>query len=225
MATSKFKRSDLIGLLVLLAVVVLGVAVLFPAFTATQGPHPRMNPNANLRSIVQTMAVYAMDHKGRYPGIEDDSSPAKPVEQRFQMLVEQDYFEGAILLTPKDLDKKQEWISRKKSGPMTTDHYSYAMLQVPTQGGRRAEWNEDRFNARAALLSDRNTGTKADPDSVWDKWTGPDTWIGGVAFSDGHVSTFKQPVLETRYGETTHKKDHLFRSNSNDDALMVYSGN
>ena len=90
--------------------------------------------------------------------------------------------------------------------------------------------------ALAACSSDGNNNNDAkeylSTTSIWTSNTGtvtshPNDWVGGIAFGDGHVSTYKNAVLPTTtYNKVKNNNDNIFvvndgtRDDSN--AYMVY---
>ena len=135
---------------------------------------------------------------------------------------------------------------------MTTANYSFAMLQLPARGNRRAEWAET-LNSDAPVLSDRNAAASgSSPTSVWSGTTRanagwsltnryyPNHWIGVVLWNDNRAGFEQTHVHATTYGPGHHHSaysgvpptaasinanDDLFSAASDSDALMVHSGN
>jgi hypothetical protein len=131
---------------------------------------------------------------------------------------------GELLIVPWEEQQKKAWQDTASRNSLTVNNYSYALLQIPTKGARRREW-QPTGNDKAAIISDRNIATQANPKSSWAAFKEQTGWIGGVAFNDAHVEWLKSPTLDTRYGDTANKNDNLFRANSKDDALLIHAGN
>jgi hypothetical protein len=214
------RKTNIIRVTVGVVVAALALGLLFIA-TRQDRNRGQMPDAANLRHIVQAMSLYANEHDKRFPGVpKEANAPVASVQRRYQTLLDQQYLEARRLISSIEEDTKTHWQNEAENGPLTADHYSYAMLQVPESGGRREEWSF-RPTPEAALISDRNLGTAAQPRSLWNA----DAWEGYVAWGDGHSTFELDPDLNTQYGDTNHQNDHLFRSTGVDDALMVYTGN
>ena len=195
-------------------VLALLVAIFLPAL-ANGGGSPRMQANTQMRGIHQGMVMYAYDNHGYYPGFNAEGEPeALSVEERFRLLLDGDYFAPDYLVSPSE--RRRPW----ESGLLTSEHYSFAMLQVPEAGGRYDEWRET-LNARAAILADRNTGTANQPDSIHIRGE----WRGGVAWNDNHVGFETTHIHDTNYGGVDNRDDHIFRAAGDDDAYLIHSGN
>ena len=97
------------------------------------------------------------------------------------------------------------------------------MLQIPTEGGRHAEWAQT-LNSQAIVLSDRNTATQANPASIH---VDPgDPWAGSVLWNDNHVGFEQEDVFETKYGHgELNEADRLFEATGTEEALMMHAGN
>lgn len=214
----------------LLAVIVI-VAILLPAFGPRHRPAGKMQNMTQLRGIHQGMVTYANSNKEFFPGLnklgEDDRIT---VEQRFQILLEDDFISPEYAISPLETEPITEWDGWGDIAPepITKENYSYAMLQIPKDGGRRIEWSQT-LNAQAIVLSDRNTATKAKPSSIH---IGPgDKWAGSILWNDNTVRYEKTDTFETRYGDdiTDNAKpnpaDRLFESSGDDDALLIHAGN
>ena len=223
---------NIVGLAVaLLCTVILVTLVITIRDSHTRTPARRMQNSTQLRGIHQGLVTYANSNKNYFPGLnelgEDDQIT---VEQRFQILLEDDYFTPEYAISPSETEMITEWESwgDETPKPITKDNYSYTMLQVPKAGGRRIEWSQT-LNSQAIVLSDRNTGTLAKPSSIHAERDEP--WRGSVLWNDNHVGFEKQDSFETLYGayESDDVKpnpgDRLFHSTSTEDALMIHTGN
>lgn len=208
-----------VEILVALAIVVLLIAMLLPSFGSSRGPHRQMQNNTQVRGIHQSMVMYAQGNKSKFPGIDIDGNDADlRVEARMQVLLEGNYFTGEYAVSPSET--RTYWTT----GVVTTEHYSYAMLQVPSEKtGRRAEWAET-LNTEAVVVGDRAKHTGGRLHSVH---TEPDEgWRGSVAYNDNHVVFESTHELATKYGVgDANKLDDLFTAAGDYDALLVHSGN
>jgi hypothetical protein len=221
---------NIVQLAVVLLCVMVLVAVLLPMLN-TRRPARRMQNSTQLRGIHQGLVTYANANKNYFPGLnelgEDDRIS---VEERFQILLEDDYFTPEYAISPYETESITEWEEGvgDDTNPVTKDNYSYAMLQVPKEGGRRMEWSQT-LNQHAILLSDRNTGTRAKPSSIYAEKGEP--WKGSVLWNDNHVAFEDDDAIETYYGQFDPDKDELnpadrlFEAAGYDDALLIHTGN
>jgi len=204
------------------------VSLLIPGMGRGHRVSPSLINNTQLRGIQQGMVIYAQSNKlpgnyeGFYPGLNPDGTHANiRVEDRFLELLNANAFTPEYIINPTDSRKTP--YDMTAGGPLTTDHYSYAMLQVPTQGGRHDEWRET-INTAAIVLADRNTGTAAQPESVWSGPANP--WHGTTARNDNSTFFESTHILDgLRYGSIDSDQDHLFEPTSDDDAYLIYNGN
>ncbi|MEX0885699.1 MAG: hypothetical protein WD009_04590 [Phycisphaeraceae bacterium] len=183
----------------------------------SQRQRSRHWPNTReLRGIHQAMVMYSGGNNGFYPGLDAGGEPiATDVEDRLTLLLDGDYFSPDYLVSSLERERAP-W----ESGPFTSDHYSYAMLQLPEAGGRYDEWSET-LSTNAIVLGDRNTGTADDPASVHDG----EPWRGSVVWNDNHVAFETTHIHDTAYGGFEHTDDHIFKADGDDDAYLIHSGN
>lgn len=212
--------------IVLLCVMVI-VAIILPMFGGSR-PAPRMQNSTQLRGIHQSLVIYGNSNKNYFPGLnelgEDDRIS---VEERFQILMEDGYISPFYAISPLETEMIQEWEEPydpyEHKLTVTKDSYSYAMLQIPEEGGRRDEWKQT-LNSQAIVLSDRNTGTRAKPSSIHVQ--AGDPWQGSVLWNDNHVGFEDTDVYETKYGDgELNEADRLFEAAGTDDALQIHTGN
>lgn len=233
-----FTLLDLIATLTLLAFL---LAVLMPSMSSCRRSSRQMQNSTQFRGIHQGMVMYAQGNRSYFPGLTKDGRDDNPgVENRFSIMLNNNYFTGEYAISP--VEVKTAWTT----GAVSTAHYSYSMLQLPPDGGRRSEWRET-LNTHAAVLSDRNTAAAGAP--ATGVWSGqsygsnsfgcsnpslPTTWVGSVLWNDNHVSFESTQFVATTYGPhpsassaapVQNPKDDLFHAVSSDDALMVYLGN
>lgn len=202
---------------------VIAIVSIFLAFTQhSKRKAERIDDGMQLRGIHRGLVTFSNANKNWYPGIDSaGKNEAIEVHQRFQLLIASEFITPEYAIHPKEFYVKSTWDD--ESVPMTTDNYSYAMLQVPEEGGRRSEWNQT-LNSQAIVVSDRNTGSRDKPTSIHTEPGG--TWHGGVLWNDNHVAFELIDEFETKYGNgTLNQVDRLFQSDGLYDALMLHSGN
>ena len=182
-----------------------------------RGPIPdRLLGNTQARGIHQGMILYADGNGGYYPGLDAEGQPvALSVEERLKILIDGKYLSPYEVISPADRRRKI-W----ESGPFTSKHYSWAMLQVPEAGGRYQEWRET-MNNDAIVLADRNTGTADETRSIHSRRQ----WTGTVLWQDHYVRFETTHIHDTNYGGIKNVADHIFRAEGDDDAYMIHSGN
>lgn len=225
---------NIVQVAVVVLIVMVLVAIVLPLFSKPRINSRRSQNSTQLRGIHQGLVTFANSNKYWFPGINELGEDAGiSVENRFQILMEEDYISSFYAISPSETDNLTEWVEPRDpyddSHPVTKDNYSYAMLQVPSEGGRRVEWAQT-LSSRSIALSDRNTGTKAKPASIHTDKFQP--WRGSVLWNDNHVS-FEDDgdTFETFYGtfdpdaDELNQDDRLFESTNTDDALMVHTGN
>ena len=208
------------GLGITLVPVVLMIGILLPALGAARRAARQMVNTTQVRGIMQGTITYGGTNQGYYPGLDSRGNPIDlTVEGRFAEMLDQNLFSGEYLISPSET--KIIW----QAGPVTTDNYSYAMLDVSDDGGRRKEWRQ-KMNNMAIAISDRNTGTSGASTDVMSIHTGyPGDWAGSVGFNDGSATFENYHELQTQYGSgPVNPNDNLFEIAGNDDAMMIYTG-
>lgn len=217
--------------IVMLCLVVFATLWIVVSEANTRRPARKMQNSTQLRGIHQGLVTYSQSNRGYFPGLNALGEDERiRVEGRFEILMEEDYITPEYAISPSETEMITEWDgwADAESDPVTKNNYSYAMLQVPEQGRRRAEWSQS-LNSQAIVLSDRNTGTKAKPTSIHSNPNGP--WRGSVLWNDNHVAFEKSDTFETYFGEKDEaqsnliKTDRLFEATSNDDAWLIHTGN
>jgi len=213
----------LIELLVVISIIALLIGILLPALSAAQRAANRMTNNANLRSIVQSLAVFGTDFGGRYPSddMPDVDSGNKDygegVNERMAAMTNNDYFNTEILLNPADPqvseDNRTGEDAPDEDEPIDEDSLSYgsvALVEPGSESPDSVDWTHpewtDGMNSQAPLIVDRNTeatgggdggtATGASGDSAASVWDAED-WSGGVGWGDGHAGTEQDQYLET----------------------------
>lgn len=216
---------NVVHLAVALLCVVVFVTIAIALGEANRRTGPRvMQANTQLRGIHQGLVTYANSNKNWYPGInelgEDDGIM---IEERYQTLIEDDYFTPEYAISPSETEAITEW-DTDAGHPITAKNYSFAMLQVPEpENGRRHEWSQT-LNSQAIVVSDRNIGSQANPTSIHADRGEP--WRGSVLWNDNHVEFANEDTLETKYGSgELNETDRLFDADSAFDALLIHTGN
>ena len=211
----------LIELAVVVAALFVAAALLYlllPGIGARRLGTP-MTAQTRIRGIGQAMFTYSQSNRNYLPGM-DENGELVPggVEMRYQLMLEADCFTGDYAISPEDV--KTVWTG----GNVTSENYSFTMLDIDEPGGRQQVWRAE-FSTDTALMSDRNTGTDTQSGlrSLHTNKFGD--WDGWVLWSDNHTSFETRPVLQgTRYGLAQHAEDHLFEARGGDDAMMIYEG-
>ena len=151
-----------------------------------------------------------------------DAATGIDPENRLDLLLEDDYFTGELMIAP--VDVKDTWTT----GSVDTTNFSYGMLQIGSGANRRAEWR-DTVNTEAVILSDRAEGTAST--NIKSYWTSPAAgtadWRGSVGWNDNHVTFENDHILSiTKYGSHINSNDDLFAANptaTEPDATMTYA--
>jgi uncharacterized protein DUF4190 len=208
------------GLSVTVIPILLMIGILLPALGAARRTARKMKNTTQIRGITQALVTTANQNGGYYPGLDRRGNPADlTVEGRFFLLLDQNAFAGDYLISP--AETKAEWIT----GQLTTDNYSYALLDISEDNERRKEWRSN-INAYAIPISDRNTGASAGAADVMSVHTyAPGYWEGSVAWNDGSAAIENTHELETQYGNSQgYQYDNIFEQSADDDAAMIHAG-
>ena len=213
---------NVVQLAVVLFLVVMVVTVAIAVSNAPSRDRWRSPNSTQLRGIHQGLVTYANSNKNWFPGIDyHGEDEGISVEKRFHILIDGDYITPEYAISPSETEVIEEW---DYESPLTKNNYSYAMLQVPSEGNRRGEWKQS-LNSQAIAMSDRNTGTPDKLSSIYTDDEGWD-WSGSVLWNDNHVSFENSDIFETKYaGSEFNPDDRLFASPGTDDALMIHSDN
>lgn len=222
MADHNSRMPTIKEVIVLLVVVIIAVLILLPGLTATRGDPGWVRDMSDMRQIGVAIYSYAADHKTYGPGLDSEGRVRDgSVENRYRALLEPGYLPYSDILIS-FYDDKTAWTN----GPVHTGQYSYAMLQLPEQGGRLDQWKMLSAAAEAAWLSSRNTSTDAARGVKCLETDTPGDWRGVVVWVDGHATRETTHYLDTRYVPTgpENEADNLFEAAGDDDAYMVYTG-
>jgi prepilin-type N-terminal cleavage/methylation domain-containing protein len=246
----------LIELLVVISIIVLLLALLLPALMGARRS-VRQNQNATrMKSLYDGMRTYAGGNRDQFPGLDPwgvvagaagssiTIAPAGDLPvTRVRLLFEGGFIEPLDAINP--IDSAVTPFKPTGVVPYTTvgvGNFSYAMLRFGTaaQTGRSLAWSRD-VNARAILLSDRNTGSGNGStglpkiSSVWEEFDGGN-WTGNIAWGDGRVTFDTTHIRSTQYptSAAVTENDNLFDNDQSanggqqSDAGMIYhilSGN
>jgi len=232
---------NIVHLAIALLIVVVVFVIAWVVLSGAGREQKRYAASNQLRGVHQGLVTMSNSNKEWFVGLDSQGDYVTPasgqlvgtgdaavwvgqqgidIQSRFAMLIEGEFFTPDYAVSPSEIDANIRPWDRK--GRMTAEHYSYAMLQVPKQGGRHTAWGLS-LNGHAILLSDRNLGTADKPRSIHSDG-GP--WRGHVVWNDNHSAYEMEHVYETQYGEAKPTKDdHLFASPGVDDALLIHRGN
>ena len=202
-----------------LALVAMLTLVCISLIVACQSTTDRRNQSmTQLRAMHQGMIIYSNSNKNRFPGLKHNGEiEAGNVEERYQILLDGSFITPEYAISPLENDSSIKPFV--PGGQVTKNNYSYAMLQI-SEGQRMAEWSQT-INSHAVVMSDRNTGTEAEPASI----NGGSPWNGAVLWNDNRVSYELSDTVEAKYGNGMVGPDKLFESTGPDDALLIHTGN
>ena len=214
---TKKKAFTLIELLVVISIIALLIGILLPALGAARRNAQRMENNTRLRGIHQGCVQYAQGNDQKFPGLGGDlanePNPRK-TSGRFLILLEANYFTADFIVSP--LEQLTEY-----STTMTTDNFSYSLLQIAgTANSRQNEWGATA-NSEGAVIADRSKAIDANLATtsihVTSETTDSADWRGGVAWNDNHITFETTGVLErTRYHTKSTVDDDIFVDASGD---------
>ncbi len=241
-----FRGFTLIEILVVIGIIGVLIGLLIPALGAAQRQARRMQSGNQARNIHQAMLRFADGNGQFFPGVNDkgvfvtkqtdstiDSTGPNPigatVQGRYELLLDGEFLTPETLISPLD-ENKIEWgvNPNDEDEGIEPENISFAMLElgVRSSGGaselerepRSEEWRSTG-NARALVLSDRNTGSN-DTGNVSSIHTTIDSgdWEGSVQWNDGHVTWEQTHLLEVKYGSgellTGDDADNIFDDDS-----------
>ena len=209
---------------VLIPLLLLGI--LLPALGSARRNVQRMGNNTRLRGIHQSCVQYAQGNERKFPGLGDDldqyGDAGRKTSKRFEILKNNNYFTPDFIISP--FAQLHE-----ASTVVTTENFSYAMLQIlGTDTPRVNEWPATA-NSEGAVISDRSRAI--DPlmsttsIHVTGKTTDSTNWRGGVAWNDNHVAFETNGILERTRCRTmsmgTPPGDNIFVDGGN--GFMVWN--
>lgn len=156
----RLKAFTLIELLVVISIIALLIGILLPALGAARRTANQMKNSANVRSIIQSMIVYAQSNSGYYPGLDSGgavlatnapvltqyASTGNPpvgsnrtggsVAVRFALLMNGNFISPEVAVSPGESQGVAKWptTSVNPQSQLITGgsngHFSYAMLQI-----------------------------------------------------------------------------------------------
>ena len=229
----------LIELLVVISIIALLIGILLPALSAARRSARQIASAANVRSWHQGLVIFGEQNRSWYWGTNSRGSQRIPdgpktlfsgdgrtTPGKVAVAVNEDLLTPDALLSPGDPYDKQAY----ETGPVTSDHYSYALLKTGNSGGyepdssqRRQEWRST-LSTQAIVVSDRNTGNDATAEvsSIWTR-ENSGRWRGHIVRNDNSVSFEKHHVHATRYGRGAKNTD--VNGAANDNLFAINDGN
>ena len=124
--TSK-RAFTFIEALVVVSIIALLIGILIPALKTTRRTtRGKPQRSSQLRGIHYGMVLFSQDNNTYFPGLDKEGNRLEnySTEYRFQLLLEANYFVGEYAISPSET--KTIW----KEGKVTSDMYSYAMLNL-----------------------------------------------------------------------------------------------
>ena len=186
--TSEMPRRGftLVELLVVVGIIAVLIAILFPVFSRAREQARRTKCLANLRTLGQAMFIYANQHKDRLPNgngpmVFEDPLAADWVMVNFADEVK----DGRVFHCPSDRDETEPDAIRNamQNEPMSARiSYEFYSLFWPSKEGPKLA----RLKGRAPIAWDLDGGPRsATLTGTGDENHGPKG--GNVLFSDGHA--------------------------------------
>ncbi len=209
-----------------LSIIALLIGLLMPALASARQTARQLKGTTQVRGIHMGLVLFAQSNNTYYPGCTSYGKVTQPtVEQRFSLLLEQQYFPGTYLVSP--AEQRDAWVN----GPVTTDHYSYSLLMVSASnsGTREQQWRDTQAS-NAPVLSDRAQGNLAGIKSIHtNPLVNATDWIGSVAWNDNHVTFEADHLVFSQLGSHAFDLDNLFEDEAGlgvagNNAVMVWSG-
>ena len=218
--TRKLSIIELIVVFVVLALLLVWISVITSRHPS-RATARRVQDLSHLRQISTGVVSYAVDNEDYGPGLDSDGAILNAtVRHRYQLMVDPDYLRPDVFVSVYD-DEKTIWTT----GALSSDHYSYAMLQLTDSRTRLSAWRLDA-GPEAVLLSGRNSGADAGTgvESIQSEILGE--WRGPVAWGDTHVTAELTHLIDTRYSPkgSVNIDDNLFEAEGMDDSYMIYEG-
>ncbi len=208
------------GLSLAIAPLALMIGIMLPALGAARRAAQQMKTTTQVRGVMQSLVTTGGQNGGYFVGLDRHGDPVDlTVEGRFFELLDQNAFGADYLISPSET--KTPWVG----GQVTTDNYSFSLLDISDDGGRREEWRQT-INTMAITISDRNTGLSGAAYDVQSIHTNtPGDWAGSIGRGDGSAYFENSHELDVRYGRgQAYPFDNIFEMAGDDDAMMIYSG-
>ncbi len=213
-------------LLVVLLTLTATVAALLPILGKARRSARSMQSNNQLRGVHQSCFSYSQGNGNYFPGYNDQGLLTHPsTAARFELLLANDFFTGEYAISP--VETRTLWTQ----GPVTPEHYSFALPDLATPGQRRASWSGD-LNPQAPVVTDRNAGPNTGDGIRSIHSATPGDWRGAVAWADNHCTFETDHRLDTRMGPSDRPRgvsgrlrfddDHLFEPLGPDDVRMQH---
>ena len=188
----KKRAFTLIELLVVISIIALLIGILLPALGAARRTARQMQNSTQVRGIHSALVLFSQGNNTYYPGINTIGNVltnTSGVAIRFRELLDDNYFTGEYVISPSET----KTALTQSNVPVTTNNYSYALLEMVTTGtsGNRANEWRDTSNSEAVVISDRAklNNTTANVKSVHtNPATGTNEWRGSMGFNDNHVT-------------------------------------
>ncbi|MAX25164.1 MAG: hypothetical protein CMJ19_11740 [Phycisphaeraceae bacterium] len=221
----------LIELLVVISIIALLIGILLPALASARSRARQIQGTTQVRGIHACMTIFAQSNKDWYPGIDSQGqldNTSATVENRFQLLLDQNYFAGEYIINPNE-SGKTIW---KPGDTVTVNHYSYALLMIHPNntGDREDEWRQTS-NAQAPVATDRAiaNGAMAVKSIHTNPLANTNDWQGSVVWNDNHAAFKSNHMLSTQMGDHRFDTDHLFEDEMTPgmfghNAVMAFSG-
>ncbi len=221
------------GIATILWGAVIVMSILLPMRGRTHVPARKMQNAMQIRGVVQGCILFAQGNNEYYPGLSSTGDPTvaavnepnqftvlandQSVANRFAILLNGNYFTPEYAISPLETLPKTKAVPGQR---VTTDNFSYAMLQISgsphtRDAGRDKEWFATT-NPLAIVVGDRGKDvnlptTSIHVTSTTDPATRPQDWRGSVVYNDNHVDFATSALIPaTKYGSAANTDDNLF---------------